>query len=428
MHENIQTIKPQAVLVSVYKGTPNLKVCQDHLDELELLAETAGIDAIIKIPCPIRTMNVATYLQKGKIEEIKSIIQEKKANILIFDEEISPAQQRNLEKAFGVRVMDRTELILEVFGQRAQTREARLQIDLAKTKYQLPRLKNLWGHLSRQRGGGSGGVFLKGEGEKQIELDRRMVKEQIEKLQAQLHEVRLHRETQRAGRAKSAIPIFAIVGYTNAGKSTLLNALTAADVFVEDKLFATLDTTTRKFTLPNNQDILLIDTVGFIRKLPHTLVAAFKGTLEEALYADFLLHLIDVSNPLAEEQAETTLQVLKELNAHDKPIITLLNKIDKPGTASMASKLRIKYPHTVQLSALKREGFEELEELMLEEINKRRQHVALRIPQKDYHIINEILTQGKILKQEYEENDILVTADLPSNALVKLKKYLVETT
>ena len=222
-----------------------------------------------------------------------------------------PYQQRNLEQAFKKPVMDRTELIIEVFAQRAQTIEARLQIELAKIRYQLPRLKRLWTHLSRQVAGGGG--FTKGAGEKQIELDRRMLRQRVTRLQKEIEEVRAVRATQRASRIRTGIPTFAIVGYTNAGKSTLLKSLTQAEVLVEDKLFATLDTTTRKFKLPSNQEILLIDTVGFIQKIPHTLIAAFKSTLEEAIHTDVLLHLIDASSPQALEQAKATNEVLKEL-------------------------------------------------------------------------------------------------------------------
>ena len=282
-------------------------------------------------------------------------------------------------------------------------------------KYQAPRLKRLWSHLSRQAGTGSsgGGGYTKGEGEKQIEIDRRILKDKIDDLRRQLEEVRAQRQTLRVLRVKNQIPVFAIIGYTNAGKSTLLNALTDAGVFVEDKLFATLDTTTRKLTLRNNQEILLIDTVGFIRKLPHLLVAAFKSTLEEALSADILLHLIDASHPAALDQAETTYEVLKELGAQDKPVITVLNKKDLLESEAPIMRMKLKYPHTVAISALTGEGFGELEEVMTKELAKLRRRVDLRIPQSDYRIVAEIQRHGLILKQEYEENDILIDAELP---------------
>ena len=339
-----------ALLIAIYRSKEEASASLEALDELERLCDTYGLKAAHKISCSIKKIESSTFLGKGKLEEIKEIANEETIDLLIFDDEITPQQQRNLEKFFARPVIDRTELILEVFAQRAQTKEARLQIELARCRYQLPRLKRLWTHLSRQSS--AGGAYLKGEGEKQIEIDRRILRRQIERLKKEIEEVAEKRKVQRSLRQRTAIPTFSIVGYTNAGKSTLLNALTGAGVLVEDKLFATLDTTTRKFVLPNKQEILLIDTVGFIRKIPHTLVAAFKSTLEEALYADILLHLIDVSHPKAEEQAQETIKVLKELGATDQPILTVLNKIDQASRAA-ALKLRIKYPKTVGISALK---------------------------------------------------------------------------
>lgn len=415
-------------LISVYKGSAaQNSINQEHLEELAQLANTYGVEVIYKTTCPIRKYEAATYVTEGKLAELIEKAKETKAELIIFDDEISPSQQRNLETAFGIPVIDRTELILGVFGQRAQTKEAQLQIELARLKYQAPRLKRLWTHLSRQAGsagGGSsgGGGYLKGEGEKQIEIDRRILKREIDLLQQQLKEVSANREVQRSARQRSDIPVFSIIGYTNAGKSTLLNALTEADVFVEDKLFATLDTTTRKYTLKNNQEILLIDTVGFIRKLPHLLVAAFKSTLEEAVQADILLHLIDVSQPMAEEQAKTTFEVLQELGAKEKPIITVFNKIDKASNATI-QKLRMQYPKTVSISALNKTGFDELEDIMIQELSKQRKILNVRIPQKDYAIVSEIMRFGNILAQKYEENDVLLKVDLPAALANKLQKY-----
>ncbi|WP_068466399.1 GTPase HflX [Candidatus Protochlamydia phocaeensis] len=416
----------RALLVSVYQGPSNKKICEEHLDELELLARTYGIETACKMPCAIRKFDASIYIGKGKLEELIQLSKELQVDLVIFDDEITPAQQRNLQKAFIIPVMDRTEVILGVFGQRAQTKEARLQIELAKVKYEVPRLKRMWTHLSRQAGtsgAGGGGAYLKGEGEKQIEIDRRILKRKIDQLQKEIEEVRANRETQRQSRTRSEIPVFAIIGYTNAGKSTLLNALTEAGVFVEDKLFATLDTTTRKFTLKNNQDILLIDTVGFIRKLPHLLVAAFKSTLEEALEADILLHLVDVSHPMAEEQAATTYEVLKELGAGRKPIITVLNKIDKCENPHMIHRIRMSYPKNVLISALKREGFDDLQEVMIQELKRQRTIVEMRIPQSEYAAVSEIMRSGNVLNQDYEENDVLLRVDLPIPIANKYAHY-----
>lgn len=421
---------PKALLVSTYHGAPGRPICEEHLEELELLAKTYGVDTAYKIPCAIRKLDAAIYVGKGKLEELIQTADQGEVDLVIFDDEISPAQQRNLEKAFHRPVLDRTAVILGVFAQRAQTKEARLQIELAQVKYEAPRLKRLWSHLSRQQGtsgaGGGGGAYLKGEGEKQIEIDRRLLKHKIEQLHKEIAEVRGHRETQRQARLRSAIPVFAIIGYTNAGKSTLLNALTDAAVFVEDKLFATLDTTTRKFTLKNNQDILLVDTVGFIRKLPHLLVAAFKSTLEEALEADILLHLVDASHPMAEEQAAATYEVLKELGAGKKPILTLLNKMDNVSDEARVHRLRMSYPKNVQISALTGAGLGELEEVMIQELAKQRKTLDVRIPQSHYALISEIMRVGDVLRQEYEGNDVLLHIEVPTALAGKLSPYCVQ--
>ncbi len=429
LHDNYK-IK-RALLVAVYQGANQKAICLEHLNELALLVKTFGKETAHMEACPLRKYEAATFLTKGKLEELVLKAQELKVDAVIFDDEITPAQQRNLEAAFKIPVMDRTEVILGVFGQRAQTKEAKLQIELAKIKYEAPRLKRLWTHLSRQAGtagsggSGGGGGYTKGEGEKQIEIDRRILKRKIDHLQSQLEEVKAYRETQRQSRVRSEIVVFAIIGYTNAGKSTLLNALTDAGVFVEDKLFATLDTTTRKFTLKNNQDILLIDTVGFIRKLPHLLVAAFKSTLEEAMEADILLHLVDASHPMAEEQALTTHEVLKELSAGDKPIITVLNKIDQCENPGVIHRLRMSFPKNVQISALHRQGFDELQEIMIQELSRRRQILDLRIPQSEYAVVSEVMRLGHVIKQDYEENDVILKVDLPINQVNKVEKYLI---
>jgi GTPase len=415
---------PKALLVGVYTDKNKKDLCEEHLNELERLTETYGLVAVEKCPTFLRKFEPATLLTKGKLEEIQALARAHEVDIVIFDDEIQPTQQRNLEEAFGKTVMDRTEVILEVFGQRAQTKEAQIQIELAKVKYQAPRLKRLWTHLERQAGGGSGGVFLKGMGEKQIEIDRRLLSKQMRKLERSLKDIQLHREIQRQERIRKGIPTFAIIGYTNAGKSTLLNALTEAEVFVEDKLFATLDTTTRKFTLPNKQDILLVDTVGFIRKIPHNLVAAFRSTLEEAVHTDILLHLVDVSHPMALEQIEATEHVLKELNASDKPIITVLNKIDQCENPAILDRLRIQYPRTVKISALKRTGFEDLLNIMVEELSKRRQVVKLRVPQSKYEVVSEVMRSGKVLNQDYEENDVLILVEMPGEMIGRVEKFI----
>lgn len=414
-----------ALLIGTYESTKDKPICEENLGELQRLCETYGLEAVELSTCPIKKIDAGTFLGKGKLEELLVLADEKGADVIAFDDEITPNQQRNLEQFFKRPVIDRTELIIEVFAQRAQTREARLQVELAKVKYQLPRLKRMWTHLSRQAGsagGGSGGGYLRGVGELQIELDRRMLRKRITQLEKEIVEVEKQRQTQRRQRLRTAIPTFAIVGYTNAGKSTLLKALTNAEVLVEDKLFATLDTTTRKYILPNRQEVLLIDTVGFIRKIPHTLVAAFKSTLEEAVHTDILLHLIDVSNPMAELQAEATLHVLKELQATN-PVITVLNKIDGIESSGVLHKFRIKYPKTVPISAVTKEGFDDLLERMIQEVAALRKTFKLKIPQSHYALVSEIMREGRVIESDYEENYVLLHVEVPARLEPKVKPY-----
>jgi GTP-binding protein HflX len=411
-----------ALLIAFYLKAEEKDFSEDSIDELERLADTYGLEVIGKEPVALRQIISGTIIGKGKLQELLAVAEEYKADVIIFDEEITPQQQKNLEEVFKRPVLDRTELILEVFAQRAQTKEARLQIELAKIRYQMPRLKRLWTHLSRQVGGGGG--YLRGAGEKQIELDRRMLRHRQVRLQKEIEQVRKTRSTQRAQRQRRQVPTFAIVGYTNAGKSTLLKALTNAEVLVEDKLFATLDTTTRKYFLPNKQEILLIDTVGFIRKIPHTLIAAFKSTLEEAIHTDVLLHLIDASSPYAIEQAEETLKVLEELGVKDQPVVTVLNKIDQCQDRQMLQKLRIAHPHTVQVSALKRQGFDALMQKMEEAIQSLRKIVSLTIPQSHYVLVSQLMQEGRVMSVEYEENDVLMEVEIPTSLQKKVEPFI----
>ncbi|MBI5346406.1 MAG: GTPase HflX [Chlamydiae bacterium] len=406
----------RALLIGVYFSAKDKPDCEEHLFELERLCDTYGLIATEKISVPIKRYEGATYIGSGKVKELALLSDESNIDIVIFDDEISPHQQRNLEKKFQRTVIDRTELILGVFYQRARSKDSKLQVELAKARYQLPRLTRMWSHLSRQRTGGGGGAggYLKGEGERQIEIDKRLLKRKISLLERELKEVKQHRENQRKKREKTGIPTFAIVGYTNSGKSTLLKALTSAEVLIEDKLFATLDTTTRKYVLPNKQEILLIDTVGFIRKIPHTLVAAFRSTLEEAVEADILIHLIDVSSPTAKEQAIATLEVLKELKA-SRPIITCLNKIDKIENRLSLMYFKIEYPRTVEISAYTKEGLDELLEKMMQEISLLRKKVKLKIPQSHYAIVSMIIKEARVISLDYEENDIILEVELTPN-------------
>ena len=423
----------RAFLVGVYKTADQEADAQDHLKELALLTDTYQIPIVGSWCTSLRDISAATFLSSGKVSMLKEQAREAHASVIIFDDEISPVQQRNLEKELSIAVMDRAEVILGVFASHARTHEAKLQIELAQLKYMSPRLKRMWTHLSRQSGGGGGGGgggYLKGEGEKQIEIDRRIIKSRIEKLERELKSVRAARHTQKSQRLRLQTPVFALVGYTNSGKSTLMNCCTDAGVLVQDKLFATLDTTTRQLLLPNNQMVLLSDTVGFIRKLPHLLVASFKSTLEEALEADFLIHVIDVSHPQAVEQAKTTLEVLHELDAHTKTSLTVFNKIDlleglqRSLVSDNLMKLRMTFPRAIALSAKTGEGRETLLNAMMQAIQERLLRVTLKIPQCDYHVVSDILEAGTLFSKEYVENDIILDVELPRPMALKYQgKY-----
>ena len=379
------------------------------LAELEELVSTLNIGIVGKELVRLRQPQARYLMGAGKMESVVARARGKKADCLVFDAELSPAQQRNWESESGVCVIDRQEIILDIFSERAQTREAVLQVELARAEHSLPRLKNAWTHLSRQRGGG--GVTQRGEGEAQIELDARMVRQRIARLKKELESVIRHRDTQRKQRQRVPVPTAAIVGYTNAGKSTLLNALTGASVLSEDKLFATLDPTTRQMRLPSGQKLLLTDTVGFVRRLPHQLVEAFKATLEEALLADFLVHVVDVSNPEFEQHLETTTSVLKELGADEKRMITVYNKIDLCPTASVPERRGGK---VVAVSAATGDGLRQLTEQFEQFLEDRMETLDLRIPFDRYELISQLHEQGTIKEEKAEEDGLHVVANVPS--------------
>ncbi len=412
-----------AYLVGTYRSGGDKNLGEESLLELGRLCDTFGIAVCGKMLCAIKKLEAGLYLGEGKLHEISKEAADLGAAVIVFDDEITPNQQRNLEAFFKKPVIDRTEVIIEVFAQRAKTKEAQLQIELAKIKYQFPRLKRMWTHLSRQSSGGGGHV--KGEGEKQIEIDRRLLRKRLDQMKKEIESVTAQRAVQRVSRKRSGIPTFALVGYTNAGKSTVMKALTGADVLVEDKLFATLDTTTRKLALPNKQEVLLVDTVGFIRKIPHTLLVSFKSTLEEAIFTDVLIHLIDVSHPLAEEHAEATLQVLHELGAANQPIVTVFNKIDACQDTALLAKLKVKYPRSIAISALQKETLLTLEERMMEEVASLRKVVRLRIPQSEYALVSDLMKEGRVIESEYEENDVLLLAEIPKQLEYRLKPFIL---
>jgi len=401
-------------------GTVNLR---ESLDELAELAETAGGEVIGEGTQKVESPHAATYIGKGKAEEFARNCGQQQVDTVIFDDELSPAQTRNLEKIFNVKILDRTALILDIFSQRARTREGKLQIELAQLQHLLPRLTRFWGHLSRQKGG----IGMRGgEGESQLEADRRKVSERIDRIERDLDAVRRQRETQRAGRQRSQWPLASIVGYTNAGKSTLLNKLTGADVLAKDILFATLDPTTRRLRLPTNQNILLTDTVGFIRKLPHGLVEAFKATLEEVVQADLLLHVVDVSHQQADEQIAAVNSVLEEIGAGDKPTMMVFNKVDQLNGASPLPRLHELYPNSVAISAAKGEGIKELLAEIGTRIRPERELLELKIPHEQSAVIARLHKVGQVLERRYLATTAKFKARIPPHHHAEFAAFIVE--
>ncbi|CRH57417.1 GTP binding protein [Chlamydia trachomatis] len=417
----------QALAVCCYTNRAEQDRVPEYVEELISLANSCDLSVLETCTWLLRAPSSSFYLNEGKLEEIERILEEfPTIGTLLIDEEISPSQQRNLEKRLRVVVLDRTELILEIFASRALTAEAGLQVELAQARYLLPRLKRMWGHLSRQKSGGSGGGFVKGEGEKQVELDRRIVRERIHKLSRDLKNVERQREERRKAKKRNQIPTFALIGYTNSGKSTLLNLLTSADTYVENKLFATLDPKTRRCVLPCGQRVLLTDTVGFIRKLPHTLVAAFKSTLEAALQEDILLHVVDASHPLALEHVETTKAILQELGITQPQVITVLNKIDKVADGVTASRLRLMSPNPVCVSAKTGEGIRELLRSMEDMVQEEYPQATLHLPYKEYGLFTELCDAGLVISHYYENDLLIVKAFLPNNLQKRYSEYIVE--
>jgi GTPase len=392
------------------------------LEELTELVENLRIDVVRRTLVNLRKPTPALLLGSGKAQELIDQAKADDADVIVFDEELSPAQQRNWEKLSGLAVIDRQEVILEVFADRAQTREAVLQVALARMEYSLPRLTRAWTHLSRQRGKGA----LGGEGETQLEQDRRIVRDRISHLRHELEEVVQQRDVQRRRRLRVPVPTASIVGYTNAGKSSLLNRLTGAAVLAEDKLFATLDPTTRQLQLPNHQKLLVTDTVGFIRRLPHGLVEAFKATLEEVVVADFLIHVLDVTNPNLEKHHQTTLEVLGELGADQKTIITVFNKVDAANDEMRARALRLARDGLF-VSALTGEGMDLLEQRCAELIAHALGTTQLFVPHSRYDIIAKLHSLGHIQSEEQQDSGVLIKGRFPAAQKAIFAPFLVAT-
>ena len=403
--EIIEEVEERVILVGVSTGDGD--DTEQSLDELEELAKTAGAVTVGRVIQNREQIHPGTYIGSGKIAEVQQMAYEVEATGIICDDELTPAQLKNLEEELDLKVMDRTLIILDIFASRASTSEGKIQVELAQLKYRQARLVGLGSSLSRL----GGGIGTRGPGEKKLEMDRRLIKSRIAQLNRELEEVKRHREVTRSKRSRKSTAVIAIVGYTNAGKSTLLNTMTGAQVLEEDKLFATLDPTTRILELPSGQEILLTDTVGFIRKLPHHLIDAFRSTLEEARYADIILHVVDASSPQMDQQMYVVYDTLKNLGVTNKKIITLFNKQDKVTEAEAPKDLKAE--KTVRISAKWGEGLEEVKQILEEILNEKNILIERFYDYKDAGLIQLIRKYGQLLEEEYRADGIYVKAYVP---------------
>lgn len=433
-HKTMPTTPPaeRAFLVGVeFRSEKPLISLEDSLSELALLAQTVNLEIVGEATQKLDVPNPSTLIGKGKVEEIALLAEENMADIVIFDTELSPRHQRELEEFFGakLRVIDRTALILDIFAQHAHTSEGILQVSLAQYEYRLPRLTRAWTHLARQAGGGGGragsvgGVGLRGPGETQLEVDRREIRKRISVMKKELEKVRAHRQRYRSQRKRSRIPLISLVGYTNAGKSTLLNQLTRSEVLVADQLFATLDPTTRRVELPGGHQGLITDTVGFIQKLPTQLIAAFQATLEEISEADLLIHVVDITHPNAIEQAKSVSETLKQIQADHIPVITALNKIDRLPQPELTVDDLEGFPRAVGISALKGLGLQELLLAIEEELFENFTPITVQIPFTEGQLISLFHEQGQVTVIEHNRKGVRIQGLIPGRLLARYAAY-----
>jgi GTP-binding protein HflX len=411
--------RERALLIGLEQDGVSKWDLRDSMEELRELASSAGAEVVDTVTQKLPKPTAPFYIGKGKAEALKDSVQNQQVTSVIFNDELSPAQGRNLENLLSRKVLDRTQLILDIFAQRARSREGRLQIELAQLQYLLPRLTRMWSHLSRQ----SGGIGTRGPGETQLEVDRRRVQERIARLERELEAVRKHRSVQRQGRKRHQWPVAAVVGYTNAGKSTLLNLMTGADVLAVDKLFATLDPTTRSFTLPNNQRVLLTDTVGFLRKLPHTLIESFKATLEEVSEADLLIHVVDLSQPRVDEHMHAVDNVVTELGAFGKQTLIVFNKVDILENRDLAEIYRRRFAGSVAISARTGQGIDQFVEALQSALGAWRLRSSFRVPLSESNLIAEVHRVGHVLDLQYDGDHAVITAHVPPHLEQRLSNF-----
>ncbi len=419
-----QTRIPTAFLVGIQHRNSSAEEAEEMLAELSELVDTLGLPKAGSAMARIRTMNPAFITGSGKADEVVELAKAAGADVIIIDDFLTPAQQRNWENLSELAVIDRQEVILDIFAARAQTNEACLQVALAQANYALPRLKRKWTHLNRQRGM-AGGLGGRAEGEQQLEIDSRQIRNQIAKLKSQLSEVRKQRDIQRSKRLRKPVPVAAIVGYTNAGKSSLLNTLTQASVLTENKLFATLDPTVRRLELPGGLELLLTDTVGFIRKLPHLLIEAFKSTLEETRLADYIIEVIDANSSNITEHHQTTQNVLEEIGAGHKPTMMVLNKIDLVPDALTRRRLANLYPDAIAISAKTGEGMEELIAQLTQRTTAVMNRMQVLIPHTRYDIMKIIRKQCSVDSEKYTENGVLIQLLVPESCQKVLAEFIM---